>query len=67
MLTNRTLFWMASVRCDFQPHSVGRHWIGGERGGKGGAMRAHQKWLCTIPYFLVIADDQKDEKLSLLL
>ncbi len=22
----------------------GRHWIGGERGGKGGAMRAYQKW-----------------------
>ncbi len=24
---------------------AGRHWIGGERGGKGGAMRAQQKWL----------------------
>ena len=23
---------------------TGRHWIGGERGGKGGAMRAYQKW-----------------------
>jgi len=31
----------------------------GGKGGKGGAMRAHQKWLCTTPYFLVIADDQE--------
>ena len=37
----------------------GRHWIGGGRGGKGGAMRAYQKWSCTTPYFLVIAEDQE--------
>ncbi len=37
----------------------GRHWIGGERGGKGGAMRACQKWFCATPYFLVITNDQE--------
>jgi hypothetical protein len=37
---------------------------GGERGGKGGAMRAYQKWFCATPYFLVIAMIKKDEKPS---
>jgi hypothetical protein len=37
----------------------GRHWIGGERGRKGGAMRAYQKWFCVTLYYLVIADDQE--------
>ena len=34
----------------------------GGKGGKGGGNEAYQKWLCTTPYFLVIAE--KDEKLS---
>jgi hypothetical protein len=37
----------------------------GGKGGKGGAMRGYQKWFCTTPYFLVIANDlKKDEKPS---
>ncbi len=44
--------------------SPGRHRIGGERGGKGGAMRGAKNGFGATPYFLVI---KKDEKLSLLL
>jgi hypothetical protein len=37
----------------------GRHWIGGERGGKGGGMRRTKNGFGMTPYFLVIADDQE--------
>jgi len=37
----------------------GRHRIGGERGGKGGAMRGAKNGFGATLYFLVIADDQE--------
>jgi len=38
---------------------TGRHRIGGERGGKGGAMRGAKNSFGATPYFLVIAEDQE--------
>ena len=50
---------MVSVRLPPLQEDTGLGGKGGEWGEKGGAMRAHQKLLCTTPYFLVIADDQE--------
>jgi hypothetical protein len=38
---------------------AGRHWIGGERGGKGGAMRAYKKWFWHDSIFSCVANDQE--------
>jgi hypothetical protein len=46
---------------------TGRHWIGGGRGGKGGAMRVYQKWFWRDSIFSCDRLIKKDEKLSLLL
>ena len=35
----------------------------GERGGRGGAMRAYQKWFCTTLYILVITEDQESRRM----
>ena len=41
------------------PLHTGKTLDWGERGGKGGAMRVYQKWFCTTPYYLEIAEDKE--------
>ena len=45
--------------CDFFSSQTGRHWIGGERGGTGGAMRAYKKWFWHDSIFSCVANDQE--------
>ncbi len=53
-------FYFVGAQIDTQILRKTLDW--GGKGGKGGGNEAYQKWLCTTPYFLVIAE--KDEKLS---